>query len=209
MIDYLPWCKMIDLSKVHIDTALLSGIYEQCQKYEHFNFGCEMHDIWKREGYGIVRGLLDREGDFCSDHWLGNGFPQETKLWCPLLDVVDFQHRLPNWDTLDIQSAVYQFYQIVNLMRPSYWPHPMRILDIGGGYGRLAIPFLEELGHSVHYVCMDYVPISLLAAPQVIRQLFPKAQVLGLGNIYASELTDYNFVSLPAWGENLDRKSVV
>jgi SAM-dependent methyltransferase len=57
-------------------------------------------------------------------------------------------------------------------------PDPLRIIEIGGGYGRLAEAFVRFWGPgSIRYVLLDAVPASLYYAHAYLRQALPDASV--------------------------------
>ena len=98
----------------------------------------------------------------------------------------------------DIGDAIYQANTILNIM-----PEDKRfIMDIGSGYGRLAIPFIynwrQSNGGGSTYVGVDAVPISLIIAPQFVAQTidaYVRSHLQGI----KLPVYEYEFVSLPSW----------
>ena len=98
----------------------------------------------------------------------------------------------------DIGDAIYQANTILDIM-----PEDKRfIMDIGSGYGRLAIPFIynwrQSNGECSTYVGIDAVPISLIVAPQFVAQAidaYVRSHLQGI----KLPVIEYEFVSLPSW----------
>ncbi len=98
----------------------------------------------------------------------------------------------------DIGDAIYQANTILDVM-----PEDKRfIMDIGSGYGRLAIPFIynwrQSDGEGSTYVGVDAVPISLIVAPQFVAQAidaYVRSHLQGI----KLPVIEYEFVSLPSW----------
>jgi hypothetical protein len=73
------------------------------------------------------------------------------------------------------------------------------ILEVGGGYGRLAEAALNVFGESVRYVLIDSVPVSLYYAKQYLEKACPHVRV---GSYYAGDpfdLDQFNCYVMPAW----------
>jgi SAM-dependent methyltransferase len=76
-----------------------------------------------------------------------------------------------------------------------------RILEVGGGYGRLAEAAFNIFGRSVKYVIVDAVPASLYYSKHYLKQACPDARV---GSFYdhegpTFELDRYDISIVPAW----------
>jgi len=196
----------IDFSKIKLDIKDYHKIESLVEKYYDYNDGCILHPHWKR--------LLQRKidgGTFETMGWLGGGYPQKTDYRQPHPDIFDFKDYFVNLDTVDIQSALYQFYTMeeicaINDFYFSNITQHINIIEIGGGYGRLAFPFLALFGEMCHYISVDYAPTSLTFAPQIIRQAFPYLKVMDTLNL-KDNFEDYNFISLPTWEINKIKSS--
>ena len=75
------------------------------------------------------------------------------------------------------------------------------VLEVGGGYGRLAEAMFNVFGRSVQYVLVDAVPASLYYAPKYLCTAVPDARV---GSYYDSEgegfeIGRYDIAIVPAW----------
>jgi hypothetical protein len=73
------------------------------------------------------------------------------------------------------------------------------VLEVGGGYGRLAEAFLSVFGDQVKYVLVDAVPASLYYAFEYLRSSYPE---LRIGFYYANDeldLSKYDCYIAPAW----------
>ena len=78
------------------------------------------------------------------------------------------------------------------------------ICDFGGGYGRLSIPLLYFFKSQLSYCSIDYVPLSLLIAPQFVGQVSDSdLKITSYKNDYRA--FDDGFHSVPAWAiENIE-----
>lgn len=75
-----------------------------------------------------------------------------------------------------------------------------RVLEVGGGYGRLAEGMFNIFGKSVQYVIVDAVPASLYYAKKYLTAACPEARV---GSYYDGvaefDLGNYDIAIVPAW----------
>jgi SAM-dependent methyltransferase len=196
----------IDFGKIRLDPSCYEEIFARCSANLKFNPGCLLHRHWlemnRRDQAKIA---INRT--FGSFNWLGGGYPQKYGKR-PSPDRRGIGARFANSNTLDVQSGLFQFYSIAEQLaaagRDLWSMERIRVLEIGGGYGRLALFFLAVFGARCHYVSVDVVPTSLAYCHQVVRQCFPDLKTLSpLDASRVSRLSDYNFVSLPAWNIDL------
>lgn len=76
----------------------------------------------------------------------------------------------------------------------------MDVLDIGAGYGRLAVPLA---GTGANVSCVDAVPISTIVCRQYTQRFAPSVKVLSLGEFEAS-YKDMKFdlaINVHSWNE--------
>jgi len=75
-----------------------------------------------------------------------------------------------------------------------------RILEVGGGYGRLAEAAFNIFGHTVQYVMIDSVPASLYYAKKYLSYACPEARI---GSYYDAsdhfDMSSYDIAIVPAW----------
>jgi hypothetical protein len=76
---------------------------------------------------------------------------------------------------------------------------PTAILEVGGGYGRLAEAALNVFGKTVKYVLVDSVPGSLLYARDYMRQACPWAQIGCYYNGDPFDLDAFDCYIVPSW----------
>ncbi|MDQ4142511.1 MAG: putative sugar O-methyltransferase [Actinomycetota bacterium] len=77
--------------------------------------------------------------------------------------------------------------------------HPTAILEIGGGYGRLAEAALNVFGKSIRYVLVDSVPGSLCYSNEYLSRACPDARI---GYYYSGDdfdLARYDCYIMPSW----------
>jgi hypothetical protein len=81
---------------------------------------------------------------------------------------------------------------------PSPVPDPLRVIEVGGGYGRLAEAFLRLRPGAVRYLLIDAVPASLMYAYLFMKAAFPE---LRIGSFYAGDeySDDFDCYVMPAW----------
>jgi hypothetical protein len=74
----------------------------------------------------------------------------------------------------------------------------VRIVEIGGGYGRLAEVLVNVLGNNCHYVMVDSVPATMMFAYRYLRQALPNSKVGSFyeGDAYSADWTVY---IMPSW----------
>ncbi len=194
----------IDFDKIKLDYSKYDEITNLVVKNYAVNNGCILHPHWTMNNKINYESLVMHKGAFESLGWMGDGYPATTEYKQPYPDKYGFENIFKNVDTIDIQSGMYQFYKIEELYNQiSKFPckyNKVNILEIGGGYGRTAMFFLSYFGTNCHYVSVDFVPTSLLFAPQVMKQSFPN-MLIGDYNSNG-KIEDYNFYSLPAWKMN-------
>ena len=175
---------MKPLSEITIDIGELDNLVRKAMEMENFNPACCAVKYWKSRMNLQVRAVL-REKKRLPYGYVGDGWPNKAKqTWAIAHDkrhlFEAFSHE--DWDTRDVGDAVYQANVILDLLSKN----SLSIVDIGGGYGRLAIPFLhwsKAVSLPMKYYSVDYIPESILIAPQVI------AQMVGTGS----------FQEVPAW----------
>ena len=196
---------MIDFSKINLDTKQFEKIVKLVEKNQQTNEGCQLHNHWEKFSQANFDNIVEAEGKFAAMSWLGHGYPEKTSERSNQTDRFGLASEFVDLDTLDIQSGLYQFYKIVNFFKNNdlafLKSKGIKVIEVGGGYGRLAMFFLKYFGIKCHYVSVDFVPTSLAFAPQVIEQSFPEMKVLGTlaPKAKGKKIEDYNFVSLPAW----------
>ena len=194
---------MIDFSKIKLDTKQFTKIVKKVEKNQQINEGCQLHNHWEKFSQANYDKIVEGNGKFAALSWLGHGYPEKTTEKSNQIDKFGLASEFVDLDTLDIQSGFYQFYKIANFFKDKELPFlkskGIKIIEVGGGYGRLAMFFLKHFGIKCHYVSVDFVPTSLTFAPQVIKQAFPDMKVMGTLTPKRTGINDYNFVSLPAW----------
>jgi hypothetical protein len=75
------------------------------------------------------------------------------------------------------------------------------ILEIGGGFGRLAEFLLNSHASNLKYVNIDAVPVSLMYSYLYLQKMFPSKKVCILTEI-TMNIDDFDILILPAWHLN-------
>lgn len=194
---------MIDFNDIELDSSRYQEMVRLIWDNYGKNNGCILHPHWEKFSDRDFS-VISQTGEFKSMSWMGGGFPETTDYQQPLPDWYDFHNHFANMDTIDVQSGIYQFSRIREFIKLT--GKEISVIEIGGGYGRLAMFFLKVFGRNCHYVSVDFAPSSLLYAPQVMQQAFPDLKIGGTFDLEKDSTTpfvDYNFVSLPAWRTDL------
>ena len=76
-----------------------------------------------------------------------------------------------------------------------------RILEVGGGFGRLADFLALATDSKIQYVNIDAVPVSLMYSYQYLKNSFPEKKVRILTSATPHDF-DFDFLILPAWQIN-------
>jgi hypothetical protein len=77
---------------------------------------------------------------------------------------------------------------------------PTRILEVGGGYGRLAEAAFNVFGTSVQYVIVDAVPASLYYVREYLTRSCPDARIWSwYDSEDAKPAPDADIIIIPAW----------
>jgi hypothetical protein len=75
------------------------------------------------------------------------------------------------------------------------------VLEVGGGYGRLAEAIFNVFGHTVQYVMVDAVPASLYYSRKYLASALPDARIGSYFDMDAEhfDLNRYDIAIVPAW----------
>jgi hypothetical protein len=187
---------MINLEDISLDVSTYQEIESRVGTHQGYNPGCVLHPHWQDSCRDDIN-RIKQTGKLEALNWLGDGFPNRTAVRQTRCDKAGFDFMFKPLDCIDVQSGMYQFYGISSLVANFATLGNINVIEVGGGYGRLAMFFLAHFGARCHYVNIDYVPTSLTFSPQVIRQAFPLLKVADTLDL--SGMPDANYVSLPAW----------
>ncbi|MEP6569280.1 MAG: putative sugar O-methyltransferase [Acidobacteriota bacterium] len=73
------------------------------------------------------------------------------------------------------------------------------MLEVGGGYGRLAEAALNIFGKSIRYVLIDSVPVSLYYSKKYLEKACPNVRIGSYCDGDPFDMTQFNCYILPAW----------
>ena len=76
---------------------------------------------------------------------------------------------------------------------------PVRLLDLGGGYGRIAEAALNVFGGTLKCVMVDSVPGSLVYAFDYLREACPEASIGSYYNGDTFDLDSFDCYIVPSW----------
>lgn len=180
-------------SDIEIKTHDWANIMEQVKAHENDNPACILGPYWKNRMTPKMWKKVEKTGRLVYG-FVGDGWPQYSDQHYALShDIFNLTPAFPEHHCRDIGDAIYQANTLIK-----YLPDNERlyIIDIGSGYGRLAIPFIYHYRGKITYIGIDYSPIGLLCAGQFVEQAV-NAKVLYWNE--TGNFNEYDFVSLPAW----------
>ena len=190
---------MKNWSDIELDYSGLERIKGYAHAYENFSPACRLTSYWNaRRNLEIEQEL--KQTKRLPSGFVGNGWPEyRNQIYAKERDWLDIHGLFPEKDinSRDIGDTIYQTNLLMSYVRNK---RLLVVADIGAGYGRLALGFIlacRKKGIVLKYYGIDYVPVSLLIAPQFVEKTVENKKTI------AGE----EFVSLPAW--DLERLSNV
>jgi SAM-dependent methyltransferase len=181
---------------IKIDTSKLDDVCLAVKQFENFNQACRLIDYWKTR---MSPQMIDsiKKSKILPYGFVGDGWPKKSnQSWSLNRDYMDARFAFHNedWHCRDVGDAIYQY----NFLAPKLeYGKKLRILDIGSGFGRLAIPFFKLFHGCCSYVGVDYSPIGLLSASGFVSQFLGKEYVSSWD--IDNKIDEQFFTSLPAW----------
>lgn len=188
-------------SKVEIDHKYLDSCEKEQLENKSKNPACSLGNYWEsRVNHEIKKHLINfgkLPYGYVGDGWPNKINQDKLKSFDKLKIAKNF--HLSDLNTRDVGDAIYQANILIERLPKN---KHIKILDFGGGYGRLALAFLsyfKQIGMAskITYVSIDAVPISLVIASQFVHKL------TGLKclpwNKSTKTISKYQFVSLPTW----------
>jgi putative sugar O-methyltransferase len=102
-----------------------------------------------------------------------------------------------NWLAADLYSIM-DALEITAFLGPTPGPK-VRILEVGGGWGRLAEMMLALFPGMIEYVMVDAVPISLVSADAYLRHALPGAVIGNFARGDRYEPGAFDLYMIPSW----------
>jgi hypothetical protein len=174
-------------------------------------------ESWLADGGGgaCVTGMESFELETLIRSWLGFGatsVTSESLFWYyDFLCDIDGLRLMPHYfdsksswrePARELRVADLGTILDLNLIAPFLNPPsdaPLRIVEVGGGYGRLAEAFLNIFGKQVRFVMVDAVPASLLLAYEYLTRCNPSFRV-GFDYLgHPFDLERYDCYIIPSW----------
>ncbi len=165
-----------------------------------------MAEIFSRSGIERRMGSSDR----LLDAWIGSG-GMEPALGAPTAQYHAFVRRhdpLALWDAnvaderavQDLTGADLGSIVDLNLLY-TFSPDRAvtRVLEVGGGYGRMAEAAYNVFGSSIRWVVADAVPASLVYAYEYLSRACPDARVGAYYNGDDFDLEAFDLYVVPTW----------
>ncbi len=87
---------------------------------------------------------------------------------------------------------------VVRHLAPGISP-PVRILEVGGGYGRLAEAFINVFGDQVSYYLVDAVPLSVYYSQRYLEANLPGSRVIRVGEADGQNIDGAGCHLVPCW----------
>jgi hypothetical protein len=76
---------------------------------------------------------------------------------------------------------------------------PLKVIEVGGGYGRLAEALINIYDSNVKYCLVDVVPFSILYSYQYLKKTFPNLRIGFYYNNDELDLERFDCFIVPAW----------
>lgn len=104
----------------------------------------------------------------------------------------------------DHQWLAADLYSIIDVLEltafvPTSTAPKLRILEVGGGWGRLAEMMLALFPGKIEYVMVDAVPVSLVCADAYLRHAFPNLEIGSSARGDSYEPGAYDLYFVPSW----------
>ncbi|NGZ83091.1 putative sugar O-methyltransferase [Duganella aceris] len=204
---------IVELESLDLDEALFNRIHDDLVQ----NSGRHMPaPVWLKAGGGGDEAASEFDAKSLITPWLGFGktpvSPESLSWYYPFLKDID---TLGIVDTYfagaeqlkpaaeDLLIADLGTIIDLNLIAP-YLPagepqQPLRVIEVGGGYGRLAEAMFNVYDGQLKYVMIDAVPASLIFAYEYLTRARPD---LRIGSFYrgdAYDLERFDIYICPIW----------
>jgi len=185
---------MKNWNDIVIDMSNADEIEKLILEHENHNKACHLIGYWKERMYHKMMPELKRDGKLVYG-FVGSGWPYDVNQSANIdrWDKLGLRNAFDNIHSRDVGDAIYQANKIIGLLEHT---DKVYILDIGSGYGRLAVPFLHHFKDRICYIGIDYSVMGLLISPQFISQT-TNAKVRYYND--DSDIENFQYVSLPAW----------
>jgi len=134
-----------------------------------------------------ARQLVDNYAAFLNDR-------DSLGLWTANVSERSVAESLRVADLGSIMDLTFLFTYAFDPARPI-----TKIVEVGGGYGRLAEAALNIFGKSIRYVLVDSVPVSLYYSKKYLESVCPDVRV---GSYYDGDkfdLNEFDCYIIPAW----------
>jgi len=113
-----------------------------------------------------------------------------------LFETLKEQHDKLDYKITDLGSII-DINLISGLIDPTI--EKLNILEVGGGYGRLAETFLNVYEGQVKYVMLDSVPASLMFAYLYLKNNYPDLKIGFYYNDDEFEMNKFDLYIMPSW----------
>lgn len=188
------------LCEVKINAERFDHLLSEAQRFSDTNPACKLAHYWSDRMNHQVEKKLRETGELPYGY-VGDGWPHKSdQSWALTHDTFGFSEAFGDHHYRDVGDAIYQANSIFSHLQMPVGGRKLKLLDFGAGYGRLAIPFIHKLRGSIVYFGIDAVPISLMIAPQFVKE-FVNANVAGWDK-HTKTFDKFDFISLPAWRMN-------
>jgi len=164
--------------QVRIGTTTLNQIEKMVFKNVDKNPACKFISYWDGNEGELksmsreIKSSLFNSGQLPYGY-VGDGWPyRKDQSWVIPYDWLSIMGNFSEQDfnTRDVGDTIYQ----TNILEEYFKEEKhLAVMDFGSGYGRLAVGFIfgsAKLAQNLTYFGVDYVPVSLLIAPQFVYQ---------------------------------------
>jgi len=158
--------------QIKLGTSTLIDVKKLVKQKENYNPGCKLITYWDdRMNNKIEKQLMIKK---CLPYgYVGSGWPYALdQSWVIPFDRLGLRSEFQDEDfnTRDVGDTIYQTNVLLSYFEGE---KHIGVMDFGSGYGRLAVGFIlgtAKMGMKLAYFGIDYVPVSLVIAPQFVYQ---------------------------------------
>ncbi len=148
------------------------------------------------------------------DPWIGctglqNISPEFVSLFLDFIKEIDFLNIVPTYFGPDgslkeeaKQLIIADLGSMVDVNLIDAYASPteaITVIEVGGGYGRLAEALINVYDSNIKYVLVDAVPASILYSYQYLKKTFPNLRIGFYYNKDQFDLEHFDCYIVPAW----------
>jgi len=199
---------IIKFSNRDIDLSLRREVVKEMKSHESV-YMPDNH--WIQAEKQLLKFLQSKD-----DFFKNNQFEDKYRIWKDTRQIEDFDYlnihkNYINYSLTPFSRAIDHLNKIVvvhRLLHRYTLDKKITVIEVGGGYGRTALFFLNYFGPKICYVNVDAVPAALIISKQFLQKNCRKdIRIAGVNDVdglrerkTGKKATEtYNYISFPAW----------